>query len=232
MSRFKLKDTLNTRDLGGYYLEGGELTISNVFVRSDAPLNLSEEDVKSLIENNIRTIIDLRSDEETKRKPYALMNNKDFKYYHRQIFGGGTIPKSGEFVPISYFEMVDEKKSIFNVMKILANVEGGALYHCAVGKDRTGVISALLLLIVGTKREDVLSDYEASWDNLKDELIEYCKSNERVNLDIVTPKREYMEKFLDMFHEKYNSIEEYLLQIGLNNDEITKLRGKLVKGIK
>ena len=68
------------------------------------------------------------------------MNKKGFKYYHSQIFGGGTIPKSGDLVPVSYFEMVDEKKSIFNFMKILANIEGGVLYHCAVGKDRKSVV--------------------------------------------------------------------------------------------
>lgn len=57
-------------------------------------------------------------------------------------------------------------------MKILANSEYGAIYHCAVGKDRTGVISALLLLLAGMETEGILCDYEASWDNLKNELMD------------------------------------------------------------
>ncbi|WP_160679870.1 tyrosine-protein phosphatase [Clostridium sp. C8-1-8] len=229
MGNFTLKNTLNTRDLGGYLLEEGDVTLENSFIRSDAPLNLSNEDINLLIENNIKTIIDLRSEEEARKKPYAIMNNKDFNYYHCPMFGGAEVPKSEELVPKSYFEMVDEQKSIYKVMKVLAKTQDGALYHCAVGKDRTGVISALLLLLANVKREEIITDYTTSWDKLKKELIEYCQVNKNIDLGIVTPKREYMELFLDLFHEKYNSIEEYLIKIGLEENEIIALKRKLRK---
>ena len=229
MSNFKIKNTLNTRDLGGYLLEEGGVTLEKFFIRSDAPLNLSEEDINLLLENNIRTIIDLRSEEEARKKTYDIMNNKDFNYYNCPMYGGGAVPKSGELVPISYFEMVDEQKSVYNIMKILANTDSGVLFHCAVGKDRTGVISALLLLLANVKREEIIIDYTTSWDKLKEELIEYCRLNQNVNLDIITPKREYMERFLELFHEKYNSVVEYLLEIKLEENEISTLRGKLRK---
>ncbi|MGL4850167.1 MAG: tyrosine-protein phosphatase [Clostridium sp.] len=229
MRKVVLKSTLNTRDLGGYLLNSGDKTLERAFIRSDAPLNLSEEDINVLLENNIKTIIDLRSDNEANRKPYTIMKHKEFNYYHCEIFGGGKVPESGKLVPISYFDMIDEQKSIYNVMKILANAKEGVIYHCAVGKDRTGVISALLLLLADARREEIIIDYTTSWDRLKKELIEYCNRCESVNLDIVTPKREYIEQFLDMFHKKYNNVEEYLKKIGLEENEILMLKQKLKK---
>ena len=53
-----------------------------------------------------------------------------------------------------------------------------------------------------------------------------------IDINIITPKAEHMEKFLDMFHKKYNTIEEYLSQIGLSNGEISKLKNKLISYIK
>ena len=117
-------------------------------------------------------------------------------------------------------------------MKVFANSEGGVLYYCTAGKDRTGVISALLLLLAGASKSDILADYEISQEYLCNILKLICENNKDIDINIVTPKAEHMEKFLDMFHKKYNTIEEYLFQIGLSNDEIANLKNKLINYIK
>lgn len=58
-------------------------------------------------------------------------------------------------------------------------------------------------------------------------LQQYCKSNKQVDINIITPKTKYMEKFLHMFQQKYNSVEEYFCQIGLSNSEVLRLKMKL-----
>ena len=227
MRRFLLSNTLNTRDLGGYSIDCG-ITTYNAFLRSDLPIQVSDADIKLLLSNNITTIVDLRSDDEVQNKPCALENDKKFEYYHCKAHGDGFLPASIEAVPNSYFEMVDEQKTVLNIMRVFAKAKGGVLYHCAAGKDRTAVISALLLLLVGVCKTDILADYQISQVYLDSMLQQFCKNNKDVDVNIITPKTEYMEKFLDMFQQKYNSAEEYFLKIGLSDSEVLKLKAKLI----
>ncbi|SMC27426.1 protein-tyrosine phosphatase [Clostridium acidisoli DSM 12555] len=232
MRRFLLSSTLNTRDLGGYPIECGKKSTSyKVFLRSDVPLQVSDDDIELLLSNNITTIVDLRSDAEVESKSYALKTDKRFEYYHCKIHGDGCLPSSVEAVPDSYFDMVDEKKTVLNIMRVFAKAKGGVLYHCTAGKDRTGVISALILLLAGVCKTDILYDYTISEAYLGPMLQQFCKSNKNVDINIITPKIEYMEKFLDMFIQKYNSVEEYFCEIGLSDGDILQLKAKLINGI-
>jgi protein-tyrosine phosphatase len=63
-------------------------------------------------------------------------------------------------------------------------------------------------------------------------LQQYCKINKNVDINIITPKTEYMERFLDLFRQKYNSVEEYLSQIGLGDSEIMKLKMRLINHVR
>lgn len=232
MRRFLLSNTLNTRDLGGYSIDRGKVTAYKVFLRSDVPSQVSDDDIELLLSNNITTVVDLRSDDEVLIKPCALKNDENFEYYHCKIHGDGCLPASVEAIPNSYFEMVDEQKTVLNIMRVFAKAKGGVLYHCTAGKDRTGVISALLLLLAGVCKTDILADYQISQVYLGSMLQQFCKINNNVDVNIITPKTEYMEKFLDMFQQKYNSVEEYFSQIGLSDSEILQLKMSLINRMK
>lgn len=232
MRQFLLSGTVNTRDLGGYPIDFSKKnTPYKVFIRSDFPLQISDDDIKLLLSNNITTIVDLRNDDEVKSKPSAFKTDNRFEYYHCKIHGDGCLPASVEAVPYSYFEMVDEQKTILNVMRVFVMAKGGILYHCTAGKDRTGVISALILLLAGVCKTDILYDYKLSQAYLGPMLQQFCKSNKNVDINIITPKTEYMEKFLDMFIKKYNSVEEYFSKIGLSDSEVLRLKNKLLNGV-
>ena len=141
MRRFLLSNTLNTRDLGGYPTERGKVTSYKVFLRSDVPIKVSDDDIKLLLSNNITTIVDLRSDNEVLHKPCALKNDENFEYYHCKIYGDGCLPASAYAVSDSYFEIVDEQKTVLNIMRLFAKAKGGVFHNCTAGKDRTGVFS-------------------------------------------------------------------------------------------
>src|SRR5659263_144935 len=125
MRRVPLSNTLNTRDLGGYPIDREKVTRYNVFLRSDVPIQVSDDDIELLLSNNITTIVDLRSDDEVQSKPCALEKNNNFEYYHCKIHGDGCLPISAEAVSDSYFEMVDEQETVLSIMEVFAKAKGG-----------------------------------------------------------------------------------------------------------
>lgn len=229
MRRLILSKTMNTRDLGGYPVDGGKTTAYKKFIRSDLLYEISRKDIDILLNNKINTVIDLRSDEEIVKKPCVLKNVNGFQYFHYKVYGDGRIPESAEDVPVSYMEMVNGKISMLPIMKTLSTAKDGIIYHCTAGKDRTGVISALLLSLSGVAKSDILADYQISQSYLYSVLRDFCMDNIDIHSDIITPKIEHMDSFLNMFYEKYHSVEDYLLYIGLDFIDINNLKMKLIE---
>jgi len=228
MRRLILSKTMNTRDLGGYPIDGGNTTAYKRFIRSDLLYEVSGQDIDILLNNKINTVIDLRNDEEIVKNPCALKNVNGFQYFHYKVYGDGRIPESAEDVPASYMEMINEHILMLPIMRILSTAKDGVIYHCTAGKDRTGVISALLLSLSGVDKSDILADYQISQSYLYSMLKDFCMNNVDISSDIITPKIEYMDSFLNMFYKKYHSVEDYLMHIGLDFIDITNLKVKLI----
>lgn len=180
-----LKSTLNTRFLPG----SGER-----FIRSDAPVNLTEKEIGWLEEQNIRTLVDLRSEEEAERKPCPLKDRKGFVYHHLPVTGGGDTPKSREHLHQVYAGMVDGQME--KIIRTILEAETKVLYFCTAGKDRTGVVSALLMKRLGWGEEAIVEDYMASMENLRQMLEEYAEVHPEVDLNIILPKEENIRRFL------------------------------------
>ena len=180
-----LKSTRNTRKL---------LPDSLKYLRSDVPAALSEEEILWLLENNIRCIIDLRSHEEQAKKPCPLRERKDFVYHSLPVSGGNTIPAHPDLVSVSYLAMADTQME--HILSVIESANCGVLYFCNAGKDRTGVVSALLLRRLGYDDEVIVEDYLQSAENLKEMLETFASGNPSVDLQVITPQRRYMEAFL------------------------------------
>ncbi len=181
-----LKSTLNTRALpiGGMR-----------FIRSDAPLCLTEEEIQWLLDNDISTLVDLRSAKELERTPCPLQNMAGFTYYHLPVTGGGDTPKSREHLHAVYRGMVDEQMDI--ILETILNAASNVMFFCTAGKDRTGVVSALLLKRLGISEDVIVEDYMKSKDNLLGMLTTYVKNHPEVNLDIIIPQEENIRKILE-----------------------------------
>lgn len=167
------------------------------YIRSDFPSIITEEETNNLIKNNIRTIVDLRTREEKNIKNFPLRNDKRFQYYNIPITGGNTIPKNPSQVTASYINMVD--KNMKNAINIIMNSKFNVLYFCAAGKDRTGVVSAIILTKLGYNMNEIVDDYLLSAINLKKDLEKYAKINKNIDINVITPKKEYIEGFLGWY---------------------------------
>ncbi|MCH5271669.1 MAG: tyrosine-protein phosphatase [Lachnospiraceae bacterium] len=181
-----LTSTKNTRSI---------LPDSLRFVRSDVPNCITEQEIQWLIEHNIVTIVDLRQDEERNKKRCPLIDDGRFRYFCMPVTGGDIIPKTADEVSKSYIGMVDRQMD--EIINTIMSADANVLFFCNAGKDRTGVVSAILLHKLGMDRKYIIDDYMESEENLKDMLKMYAEKFPEVDIDIITPHVRYMEEFLE-----------------------------------
>ena len=222
-----LETTQNTRELGGYVIRDGLATKRNFLWRSDVQNYPSEEDLALLKERGITTILDLRGEKDLARKPSGFANREGFTYINCPIIEGSGIPESVEKVPVSYLA-ITQAEHMPKVFKAIANAKTGVMFNCTAGKDRTGVVSAILLLHAGVSDEDIIEDYVLTREYGRERLELVHKNFPEVDMNIVTPKEWFMEEFLRLFREKFGTTESYFKGLGLSEDEIEKIRRKLV----
>lgn len=185
------KSTLNTRRV---------LPGSDRFIRTEVPTNLSDEEVNWLKEHNVTTIFDIREPEATNVKHCRLEEEKGFTYIHMPVTVGMQVPPTPDDVPIAYSMMVDE--NLINILNAMEKAPTNVMYFCNAGKDRTGVVSAMLQRRAGMDREYIVDNYVQSADNLREMLTAFVNDHEGLDINVVIPRREYMEKFLDFVDSK------------------------------
>lgn len=215
----------NMRDLGGYGAQGKKVIFDKI-IRSNVPTNLDDNDLLFLKNMEIKNIIDLRTRKEQETKISCFEKRTDFNVHHISIPGGDKIPDSIEDVPVSYLRMLDAKNNIATIFDLLVKGER-ILYFCNAGKDRTGTISMLILMALGVDEETICKDYLKTKDYL-DVIIKANSFPENI-INIIMPKEEYVKKFLKLFKERYNSIENYLKLIGIDKKSLDKIRQNYLK---
>ena len=227
----KVESMTNVRDLGGYETQNGYYTKSHKFVRSTNPGNLSKDEKEYLYDYGIRVQDDLRSDFEVDQQPSALKGYKDIEYYNINLLQSknlNVLPSevrnyhdlSGFYV----FMLESNKEQFRQVFEIFYQHPYNAImFNCSAGKDRTGVIAALLMDLAGCHEYDIVKDYSESYENnlkVMAKLEELVDEDNRAFLES-SPKM--MMKFLDYLREHYGSAKEYLVQCGLEIEKIEEI---------
>jgi protein-tyrosine phosphatase len=233
----------NVRDLGGLPCgvpTFGGLTRRHALVASDYCARLNAEGWQALVAHGVRTIIDLRGTEEVAREPYALpsiavaagVTYQNLPLIHRaqQLVGDLGDPAFGgrEYAIIA-------ERTTANIAVILRAIitaqPGGVLIHCQAGKDRTGIIVAILLRLAGVPDELIMADYVASEPCLMpawDALVAAAAGGEP---DYRMKPLAYPALYRTLLEEldtHYGGIDGYLVHIGLGSAEITALRARLL----
>ena len=228
--RSLLSSTSNTRDLGGYPAMAGKTTLPNRIWRSDIPTSRCESDEKRLRALSLTAVLDLRTDRETARKPCAYAGINGFAYHRVPFTIGSEPPATLEDVPLSYLEIACQREAA-DALRIIAEADTGVLLGCTAGKDRTGVISALLLLACGVDRSVIVDDYTVSREYNRERLEAYLSEHPEVDRRIVLANPASMSRFLALFLDRFGSVESYFSQMNLAASHLAAIREKLLGGV-
>lgn len=222
-----LETTLNTRDLGVYRSKTtGKALRPWGILRSDVQNYPSDRDLALLKSKNIRTVIDMRGEKDVLRKPSGFASAEGFFYHNIPIDEGSGIPESVDAVSGSYMAIA-QSRNIARIFKTIAAAPGGVMVNCTAGKDRTGVVSAVLLGLCGVSEEDIIADYLLTRQYNRERFALIHQNFPDIDMNIVIPQARYMEEFLSLLKTKYGSFQGYLAAIGVTDDEAEKIAAKL-----
>jgi protein-tyrosine phosphatase len=236
-----LDGCLNFRDLGGYpTAEGRKIRWRRVY-RSDALQHLSAADVVRLRDElALTSVIDLRSSAELEAEGRGVLAAESIGFQHVPLFDGKVARAEAwsgiDTLADRYFLLAEYARApIARVLTLLADAPGPAVYHCAAGKDRTGVVSAVLLGLLGVRDEVIVADYAASAENL-DAIVERLLSTEGYQTllaalppDTLHAEAETMVAFLASIRARYGSMREYAQAAGMDAATLDRLADRLLE---
>jgi protein-tyrosine phosphatase len=239
--RIELEGCYNFRDLGGYPTADGRSVRWRQLFRSDALHHLTRRDVERLTrEFGIGHVVDLRSSKELHSEGRGLLSSATPRFHHLPLFDGDLPEGAARSAVLSladrYFLMVEwAKQAIARVVTTLAESNAPAVYYCAAGKDRTGVVSAVLLGVLGVRDEVIVADYAASQEKL-DAVIgrllatrSYQEMLAMLPEDTQHAEPETMISLLERVRERYGSVSDYALAAGVPRSGVERLRDRLLE---
>jgi protein-tyrosine phosphatase len=242
-ARLALQTLFNARDLGGFRTVDGRMTAFGRFVRADAPVRLNSADLCLLLDYPVRTVIDLRSQSEIQALPHNLNGQPAVAYHNIPLLGNDleaeisavrlyetSRERIGVGLPDLYIHMLKQSQAQLGlVFRQLAEARDGAcLFNCTHGKDRTGLVAALLLSLAGVSGPDIISDYQVSSTYLKPWFDTFIGTIPVEILHFFRTDPENMEITLAYFHQHFGTAEEYLTGSGLSRLEIQVLKNRLL----
>ena len=227
-------ELLNARDLGGYPTSDGAHTRWRSLLRADDLSQLSDLGLQALADYGVRTILDLRWPEEAARHPSPVPARLPQLRYVRISLLTHTEDEwrlrsrdaAKELWKCAVLEHV--RAELRHVLGFIAAAPPEPLlFHCVAGKDRTGLIAALLLALADATPAAIARDYSVSGENLREGYLRRYADTERER--ILEALRCPAEGAYNMlaFLERAGGVRAYLAQIGLTPDQIALLRARL-----
>lgn len=240
---------VNFRDLGGRH--AGALRVRRGLVyRSAMTHEIAPSGVRRLAEEfGLRTVIDLRSDEEIQTYGVAPFAAAGIAYHHHSVTSRAASPpaivaryqqqmREGAFDwTASYLRMVENGGAAFRaIFAILGAPEGTpAVFHCIAGRDRTGVAAALLLGSLGVSADEIAHDYNLTGLHLRPHAHRFSRQAERLSISheqmtaILETEAEAMRRFLDEVTRRHGSIEGTVRSLGVEDETLARLRAALLE---
>ncbi len=245
MRSFDIKSVWNFRDLGGYETSAGEIIRSGMVFRSGDLSRLESDDASTIMSIGLRTILDLRDPAGSEREPNRL-NDPSINQLNVDLTTRVHAELGARWHTL---HLLSESEHLANIRAIYASIpieraEGvkaifqclarsevfPLLVHCSIGKDRTGVVVALLLFALGVPEETIYADYLLSNDYLvalREAAI--AEPGREHTGPLWEARREYLEGAFSAICDKYGSIESYLQDaIGLTHEMRTELKDRLL----
>lgn len=227
--RIKLTHILNCRDLGGFESEYGVTKFCR-FLRAGVVEIPDDDEVKVLEDYGVKTVIDLRGEFETNDMSPNFGRIKGADVRNISLYEANVANANGTLAVLNdiYHHIVDEnKENIKAVLEAIADAKDGTLmYHCFFGKDRTGILTLLLLTIAGVHEDDIIADYQVTYTYVEKYVEEHSATLWSKDREMHYSKPETMKSLIAHFNEKYGSTYDYILSTGLSEEKIEKIRRK------
>jgi len=236
---------LNVRDLGGHPTgDGGETRFGSV-VRADSVGQLSPAGWEALVAYGIRTVVDLRGDHERDEDPpgelpvdvlhvpFMEASEAEWEEIAEQLEKLDELPVADGTRQAYLIFLERFKQNVGTAVRAVAEApEGGVVVHCVGGKDRTGLLTALLLHVGGVAMEEIAADYALSEERLRprhDAWLEAAETEaERRRLERITQTPpEVITGVFGELDRRYGSIDAYLRSAGVSDEEIARARSRL-----
>ncbi|MFK0165058.1 tyrosine-protein phosphatase [Rhizobium sp. NPDC090279] len=237
MRHLPIKGTYNLRDLGGYPA-GTATTLWRRVLRADGLHRLNAEGMAELVAAGVTTVIDLRNATELAHQPNPFSRNEAVRYHNISLFDtlAPTYRPDADTLLDLYIRALQERReAICTVMSLIADAgEGTVLFHCTAGKDRTGIIAALLLAIVGVDTATILDDYSLTGRLIAPMIEDIIAGAVAQGADIekfrplLACEPATMAATIAFIEEEYRSATDYLTSAGLPPETVMRLRERLL----
>lgn len=236
-----LAGAFNFRDLGGYPTREGGTTRWGQIFRSDTLHELTDGDLELLRNLGLSLTIDLRSAAEVQLTGRGLMGAEPIAYLHLSVLqdvpSTNEGPSSLASLDLSdlYLRWLDTgRPALVQALKAMGSPSNYPLvFHCAAGKDRTGVLAALVLAVLGVERHVIVEDYVLTASRLH-----LIRSRQRQNHETAKRMAEApqlfdveaatMERFLDGLYERYGGAGEWARAAGVPAKALNTMCERLV----
>lgn len=238
MRHIQLEGAYNVRDIGGYPTTDGRMTRWHTLLRGDSLHRLTPDAQAHLIGMGLRTVIDLRRPTELADSPNVFADSGRVQYLHMPLFDDTTGAGDRERTLAVIYRAIlnDAQPQVRAIFGALAKPDAfPALLHCAAGKDRTGVMIALLLSLAGAPTETIVRDYALTEQYLTDDFhadlrarIEARGGDWGATQRLLGAPIELMRETLAYLSQTYGDVATYLRKIGVTDDEIAAVRAALV----
>jgi protein-tyrosine phosphatase len=232
---------LNFRDLGGYETEDGRHTRWGRLFRSDAMHDLTEDDLEMFRELGIACVVDLRSVSEVERTGRGLLTHEPLHFVNSPVLTSLQTDESRTdidegYMSRRYLEYLDMGAPAFvRVIEEMTNAENYPLvFNCFLGKDRTGVVAALVLSCLGVRRSSIVEDYALTAPRvvliveklLRDPLLRGEVAHD--NPLLLGAREATMSNFLSEVDERFGGPIDWALGAGVPTEGIERLRDLLL----
>jgi protein-tyrosine phosphatase len=230
--RLPITSLENCRELGGYNTEIGQQTKWHSFLRSSDMSKMTREDMDFLKEYGVKTVIDLRGEDEIQTHPNPL-SEEVFCEYHNIPFitkqvTDITFSLDNIFMGDFYVDLLEQNQALKRIFEVIAQAEDGCIvFHCMAGKDRTGVLAMLLLGLAGVEKKDIVSNYEVTYTNLES-LIQRATETSNFPIELMYSNPEYILRAYEYILDTYQTFDRYLLSKGVAQEVIDCVKWRVL----
>jgi protein-tyrosine phosphatase len=223
---------LNVRDLGGLPTGDGRVTRRGAVVRADSLDRLTPGGWAALYAHGVRTVVDLREADERADgidRPggitvvtVPLDDNDDNDFWYR------CIDDDIDGTPLYYRPFLERKadRCVAAVRAVARAAPGGVVVHCGIGRDRTGLVSLLLLTLAGVTAEAVAADYALSGERLQRYFADGRPDRGDPVAERLAERGTTIEHVLDELLRGFDA-EARLTEAGLGADDLASVRARL-----